>query len=443
MMAELTEAWTQFRPHAGQAELWACRARFVAVAAGRGSGKTELAKRRLVRFLPVSKPWRTPKYFYAAPTRAQAKLLAWDDLLSLVPEEWIAKKSDISLTDLCIKTIFGSELWVMGLDKPARIEGLQWDGCVLDESCDIKPRVFDKTMRPALTHRNGWCWRIGVPKRQGPGAKEFKRFYEQAVAGRIPEAMGFTWPSSDILPPEALAAAKASMDPKDYREQFEAQWETAGGQLFHSFDRAYNVRPCSYHRDKAIVVGSDFNVDPMAWVLGHRWKNRIEWFDELWLRDTNTQAALDALAGRYGDHPSGWEFYGDASGKARKTSAAKTDRLLIEGHPAFIASGRTTHYLKSNPPVVDRIAACNVMLCNAAGDRRLFVDPRCARLIDDLESRHYKPGTRDPADTGDLGHITDAMGYPVHQLFPIRIPLHTEPQTVIVRQHQTAPYVYQ
>jgi len=35
--------------------------------------------------------------------------------------------------------------------------------------------------------------------------------------------------------------------------------------------------------------------------------------------------------------------------------------------------------------------------------------------------RTYKEGTRDVADEGDIGHITDALGYPIHKLFPIRI----------------------
>src|SRR5262249_24890285 len=41
-------------------------------------------------------------------------------------------------------------------------------------NCDIKPGTVDLTILPALTWRNGWLWRIGVPKRFGIGAKEFR-----------------------------------------------------------------------------------------------------------------------------------------------------------------------------------------------------------------------------------------------------------------------------
>jgi hypothetical protein len=252
------------------------------------------------------------------------------------------------------------------------------------------------------------------------------------LTGTDPDVRTFAWPSSDILTSEQLAFARTNLDPKDYREQFEATWETAGGGVFHSFDRARNVRPCDYRPNMPILVGSDFNVDPMAWVLAHRIGDRLDVFDQVWLRDTNTPAALDVLAGRYHDHKGGWEFYGDASGDARKTSASRSDYKHILNHPAFKQMGRTLHYPRANPPVADRFASTNALLCNAAGQRRLFIDPRCSRLIDDLEARYYKPRSKDPADSGTLGHITDALGYIVHRLFPIRLELDYGHQRVII-----------
>jgi hypothetical protein len=420
-MPPLTEAWTPLRPVQEQSDAWRTKARYVAIPAGRGSGKTELARRRLVRYLQVIKDHPDPRYFYGAPTQAQAMRVSWKQLLALIPKDWLAPETKQGE----IITKFGSTLHVIGLDKPQRIEGLQFDGCVLDESSDLKPGTFDKTVVPMLTHRNGWCWRIGVPKRQGPGAKEYRKFFEEGLELMKTDSSraSYTWPSSKVLSPAQLKWAQENLDPKDYREQFEARWENAGGSIFYAFDREYNVRPCHYRPEKTIIVGSDFNVDPMAWTIGHAWEDRIEWFDEIWLRDTNTDAALKVLVNRYSDHRAGFEFYGDASAKARKTSASTSDYNQILLNEALKELGRTIHYPAANPPVSSRIAACNAMFCNAHGDCRMFIDPKCTRLIDDLEARYYAPGTCDPADTGDLGHITDAMGYAVLRLFPIRIPI--------------------
>lgn len=424
----LTESWEKFRYHEIQKELWNTEKRFAAVVAGRGSGKTELARRRLVLWLAVKKPWNDPRYFYGAPTEKQAKRIAWRRLINLIPKHWIAKDG-IKLGDLTIETIFGSMIQLIGLDAPQRIEGVQWDGGVLDESSDIRPGVFDLNVFPALTHRNGWCWRIGVPKRQGIGAAEFKEFSERVDEDIISVA----WSSSDILPPEALEYARKNLDPKDYREQFEASWETAGGGVFHAFDSNYNVRPVTYFDDRAIIVSCDFNVDPMCWVIGHRYKEYLEFFDELFIRNTNTQRSLDALYSRYSRHMGGFEFYGDATGRSRKTSADETDYAIIAGDKRFQQLGRTVHFAKGNPRVLARFAACNRLLCNAEQERNCFIDPRVKHLITDLQTRSYKIGGREANDFGDVGHMTDAFGYVAHRLFPVRLLLDMSQAKVMIR----------
>ena len=414
----LTPRWTKLRPHATQRALWTSPRRFALVPAGRGSGKTELAKRRLVRYLLVKKDWPDPRFFYGGPTRDQAKRIAWDDIQALIPKQCV---THISHSELMIRTIFGSELWLFGMDKPQRIEGPQWDGCVLDESCDLKPGVFDRNVLPALTHRNGWCWRIGVPKRQGPSAFEYRDAFEQALTGEDPDSMGFTWPSSDILDARSLAYARRRMNTKDYQEQFDARFVTAGGAVFYAFDPEVNKRPCEYHANKPLIIGSDFNVDPMAWVIGHKYENRLEWIDEIWIRDTNTPRTLEVLFSRYRNHQAGFEFYGDATATARKTSANISDYAHIMSHEGFRKAGRSVRYPRVNPTEADRFAACNTLLCNAAGEVGMFIDPRCINLLKDLEARYYKPGTKEAVKSGDISHATDAMGYVVCALFPIKI----------------------
>lgn len=348
-------------------------------------------------------------------------MIAWQHLQDLIPADWIARNG-IDRSLLRIKTRFGSELWIRGMDKPMRVEGVQWDGCVLDESCDLKRGTFTRNVLPMLMHRDGWCWRIGIPKRQGPSAKEYRAFYEDACDGKLPDHDGFRWPSSDILSPEAIAIAKASMDVKDFREQFDATFETAGGQLFYAFERRHNVRLCLYQDNLPLIVSSDFNVDPMAWVIGQRrGKNEINWINEVWLRNTNTRQTLDKLWSMYKQHRGGFEFYGDATASHRHASASRSDYQQILLDERFQQAGRTLHYPKADPRRLDRFAACNMLFCNAAGNRRMFVDPKCVHLIDDLESRYCPPGQSYPEDSGDLGHMTDAMGYAVYVLFPLSV----------------------
>lgn len=410
----LTPAWFPLRKHLGQSGMLRCRKRYLAAACGRGSGKTEVARRRIVMALPVRKPWPDPKYFFALPTYRQARRVAWDKIRALVPPEWV--KGKIHDGDMTIETIFGSTLFVVGLDKPQRVEGDQYDGCIIDESCDQKPGVFERSVQPALSHRKGFCWRLGVPKRFGCGAVEFKEFFDKGVAGD-PNIASFAWASSTVLSPEEIAIAQATLSPTDYAEQYGASWESAGGLIFQDFSME-NVEEVPYVPSMPLTIGSDFNVNPMCWVIGHVHKNEIHIIDEIFRRNTNTRDTLGFLHNRYIEHTSGWNFYGDASSRARKTAASESDYIQIRNDRRFV--GGRVFYPRSNPSVVNRFAATNAMLCNASHERRLKIHPRCKHLIRDLKTRAYKEGTREPDDYGDVGHITDALGYIVHRLFPVK-----------------------
>lgn len=414
----LTAAWTSLNYHAVQSSLWRSTHRFVTVCAGRGSGKTELSRRRVVRMLPLKRPWPDPEYFYALPTLGQGRKVAWKPIKDLIPASWI---TSINESTMEIRTVFGSTLRILGLDAPMRAEGLQYDGGIIDESSDQKPGVFDLTFRPALTHRRGWCWRIGVAKRRGIGAREFRKAYEDWGSFNDGIHASFSWPSTDILPAEEIELQRQNMDEKDFKEQYLSSWESNAGLVYYAFDEVASVdQSIAYDRDEPILVGSDFNVDPMAWVIMQRKGGVYRIFDELWIHNTNTPRTLDELHRRYGDHRAGWLFFGDASGRARKSSATQSDYAHIRNDTRFINA--KVLYPKANPAVDDRVSSVNALLKNAAGDRRIFIHPRCVHLLRDLGYLSYGKGSRDIDESDPTAkHITDALGYPLHYLSPYRV----------------------
>jgi hypothetical protein len=420
----LTERWTQLRPHPMQSKLWRTRERNVKVCAGRGSGKTEIARRRVVRYLRVKKPWRDPRYFYALPTYNQCYRVARSHILSLIPRSWFVKVPGDSQMEF--KFVFGSWLFLVGLDKPERVEGDQYDGGVVDECSDQKPGVYARTLRPAFTHRSGWLWRIGVPKRFGKGASEFRVAFDNGALGRD----SFWWPSWDILSPQEIAELQSELDEKDYNEQIGGRWEDAGGAAYYAYSDSQidgNVSASAvYNPDREIFVGTDFNVDPMAWCLGQRVvKGGVEYlhiFDEVWKRGTNTPAQLDTLHARYPNHRAGWTFTGDASSRKRQTSASRTDYSHILNDERFKANVVTN---KKNPAVKDRLASVNALCQTKVGLRRLLINPQCTHLRNDLKTRSLNEyGEPVPAESGqahDSGHMTDALGYLINKYYPITL----------------------
>jgi hypothetical protein len=260
----------------------------------------------------------------------------------------------------------------------------------------------------------------------GPGGPWFKDIFEKGQRGEclVPgvESMrisAFTWRSEDILSEEEIYLAKSLLAQRDFDEQYGATWLNAGGRIFYTFDDDTSVSEyADYNPELPIIVGSDFNVDPMAWTLSHAVGDQLHVFDEIWLRNTSTQDTLTELYNCYGGHTAGFEFYGDASGKARRSSAssaAQSDYLQIRQDDRFYKAA--IFYPDSNPAVVDRFAATNALIKNANGEQRLFIHPRCKYLRKDLLQRSYIKGSRIPNDSGDIGHMTDALGYVVHRKY--------------------------
>lgn len=412
-------AWQQLRYHPVQSALWNYTGRFAAIVAGRGSGKTEVCRRKMILQLPLKKEWPDPLYFYVLPTFAQAKKVAWYPITRMIPKEWIVKNG-INKTELSIETIFGSKLYIVGADKPERMEGVQADMVMVDESSDQKPKLYERTIVPMLTHRNGICYRLGVPKRSGVGRAEFRSFFTKGMKGEDGIA-SFYWKSSDILTPQQIAEAKSQLDQQDFEEQFEAKWHDIGSSVYYNF-REGNVHPELYYDpSQRIYVGCDFNVNPMAWVLGHYVEGKLRVFENLFIRETNTPAMMDFLHNKYYAHTAGWTFCGDASSRSRKTNATRTDYLTIKNDARF--GDKKVFFPKRNPHLRDRFAAVNAAFCNAVGDMRLYIADTCTKLINDINSVSYEEGTSEVEDYSgtDIGHLSDALGYLVHHLMPIKL----------------------
>jgi hypothetical protein len=381
----LTKRWVELRPHDEQLRLWNDQTRFKIVPSGRRSGKTELAKRRLVEHL-FRKTWHghPGRYFAAAPTREQAKRLWWKDLKALLPRHWIRELSD---SQLCLTTTVGSELWVLGLDRPQRMEGTPWDGGVVDEYADCRPGTFEAHIRPALADRRGWLWLIGVPDVCGPSQVEYQRFYELAKSETDSEWAAFAWPSADILPPEEVESTRRRMDARLFEQEMLGRFVLAGGRAFAQFDPTLHVAATPYDPRLPICWSLDFNIDPMCSGVIQHDGGEVRVIDELSLPETATNAACDAFLERA--EQKGWDLrnicvYGDASGSARDSTSGISDWFIVRNRLRRYSPRMRVP--RSNPGIKDTINAVAARLRDASGTAMLKIDPRCVRLIDDMQT---------------------------------------------------------
>lgn len=183
-----------------------------------------------------------------------------------------------------------------------------------------------------------------------------------------------------------------------------------------------NVREDIEDLGGTIWVGMDFNVDPMSAVLCSKAGDELHQFDEIVIPNGNTEEMAREIRARYPDRDV--VVCPDPSGKARKTSApvGQTDFTILKERKFRVKAPNAA------PPVADRINEVNGLCEDENYRRRYFVHPRCKHTITGLQGLSYKPNTSQPDKSLGLDHITDALGYLVHQEFPItKRTAHTQP----------------
>lgn len=404
------------------------RSRFRVVPAGRRSGKTERAKRYLIKQAlkeGVSGKWDDPRFFAAAPTRDQAKAIFWSDLKSLVAREWLAE--DPRESELLIRFAVGSEIQVIGMDKPQRIEGRPWNGGILDEYANMKSTAWTENVRPALSDRNGWCWLIGVPE----GRNHYFDLYKRGQTDDSGEWASFHWVSADILPAEEIESARRDLDELTYQQEYEASFVNFQGRAYYPFDERTHCKKLSYDPKKPLIFGFDFNYEPGVAAVCQEQKlpNGLQGtgvIGEVWIpRNSNTPAVCRKLIADWNEHQGRIICYGDATGGARgsaKVQGSDWDLIRQEFRGPF--GDRISYRVpKANPPERSRINAMNTRLRNGAGEIRLMVDPvKAPHVVRDLEGVRLLEGGSGELDKKhdpELTHLGDGLGYYVVYEFPV------------------------
>ena len=215
---ELTIEFPKLRYHQGlliqqmkRFNVWVCHRRF---------GKTVVGG-TLLSAASLMCPLPSPRFAYLAPTYKQAKEISWDYLQSLFHKIPGASTNQQELRiDLEQNR---SRIKLYGADDPESLRGRYFDGVVLDEYAQMRPKVWSKIIRPALADRRGWAVFIGTPF----GTRNhFYEIHERALES--PESWhAAIWKASEtrIIPADELAEARRDMEEAEYLQEFECAWD--------------------------------------------------------------------------------------------------------------------------------------------------------------------------------------------------------------------------
>lgn len=387
--------------HAGQWAIWddLLAYRFSCLVAGRRWGKGELAAERVREAALFS--GKVGDYAFIAPTYKQGKNIIWGKFWRRFPRQVLAR--DPNRTNLMFELVNGSRVVILGADNPDSLRG--WDkgfrGVVLDEYDQWEAYAFETVIQPMLADWKGWALFTGTPD-------GFKNLYELWKRGQEGEhAKWKSWRTfksleNPWLDPGEIEEARRTTDPMRFRQEWEASFEAPTGRVYEDFTREGNAsRPCPFEASLPVLVGLDFNIDPMSAVICQRHGQELWVIGEIEQMNSHSQRMGGTLVEKY---PRA-KIWCDPTGNARSHNIGISDVQILR------QAGLDVHF-KYSGEESNKYNAVRAMVLNAAGVRRLFIDPSCKRLIERMECLGHD-------DKDD--HLTDALGYLIlGELDPVR-----------------------
>jgi hypothetical protein len=393
-----------------QSEVFYSKKRFRVLVAGRRFGKSYLACIELFT-KALERPGET--FFYCAPTYRMAKDIAWKVLKKIIPREFIRSKNE---TDLKLELINESTIELKGTENAMALRGRSLSGVVLDEAAFMESAVWFEVIRPALADKQGWALFISTPDGTASWFYDMWCYVPEDESGDW-QRWCYTTIEGGNVPPAEVEAARAQLDTRTFRQEFEASFENLSGLVAISFSDA-NIDPDV--KDIPILpllLGVDFNVDPMSGVCAVKDGDTLYVFDEIMLTGgATTWDFADEVINRYGVERR-VVACPDPTGGARKTAGVgATDHNILR------KSGFNVQTPRSPWKIRDKITAVNTALLDASGVRRCYIHPRCKELIKSLRTLTYTTGTGLPNKNLGVDHAFDAFGYLVLQQFNLAKP---------------------
>lgn len=389
-------------------------ARNVMLYGGSRSGKTFIILRQMaIRATKVKS-----KHLIVRLNFNHAKRSIWLDTL---PKVFALSFPDLPVwqnrTDFYYKLKNGSEIWVGGLDDKDRVEkilGTEYSTIYFNESSQIDYSSVQLT-KTRLAEKNSLKKKVfydaNPPKKSHWSYWLFEKHLEPADEEPLMDPENYVSllmnPKDNIANIDEQYLDMLSKMPEEHRNRFlEGLYgDESEGQVYYAFRRDDHVKEFD-RRPGSIFIGQDFNVDPMASVIGQVADNKFYILDEVYLNNSDTYKSANELKAK---GYSGGRVIPDSTGSNRKTSGQSDFDILRK-------SGFTIESTY-NPFVTDRVNNVNRLL----QENRIVIHPRCKKLINDLEKVVWKNNELDQSGKNKhLTHISDALGYLLWKLEPFK-----------------------
>lgn len=385
--------------------------RFKIVVCGRRFGKTGIDAMEIMK--TIQKP--NMNTAYVAPTNKQAKEVFWDWIKRTVPNDW--KLRTFETAPYTIELLNGSAIRLYGADAHDRIRGRGYDLIVCDEFQDYSPDAWFTSIFPSLSDRQGRAVLTGTPKGKSNWGYELTQ-------NPLYKFFHFTTLDGGWVKQSEIELAKQMLPEMEFRQEFEASFETSGLIVYHSYSALNQTYDYTLDVSRETYLAFDFNVSPMSCIVIQKINDtQFACVKEFLLNNSNTTDMCEVILEYFDNYDFNGtiEVTGDNAGHQRKTSSAS-----VSGTDWVIIREMLAPYLKSLPKtrrtktVKDRVLALNAMFRNTNGDVKMFVNPqRCPKLHKDLVNVEWiDSGFQLNTVNKDLTHASDALSYFAYNYFP-------------------------
>ena len=226
-----------------------------------------------------------------------AKDIAWKTLKKIIPNSLIAVKNE---SELRMELINEATIELKGTENASALRGRSLSGVVLDEAAFMESEVWFEVLRPALADKQGWALFISTPEGTASWFYDLWCYVEEDPTGDW-QRWCYTTIEGGNVPPHEVEAARAQLDPRTFRQEFEASFENLSGLVAISFADANISKDIRDLPVLPLYLGVDFNVDPMTGICAVRKGDELWVFDEIVMTGgATTWDFADEVISRYG-----------------------------------------------------------------------------------------------------------------------------------------------
>ena len=391
--------------------------RYSAMVGGFGSAKTTAAGFKILSLLKRRREQKVKAVIeYIVPTYDIMKRVNMPKLLALFDQYKIAYIERRQERKIIVPAFGMSEIIFLSAMRPERIIGFDATDCIIDEFDVLKYEqqsvVWQQSIARLRAIKDFTLAITTTPE-------GYKYTYEKFVTKKVGKLMQIKTSQNTFNPPEYIENLRDQYDKLLIEQYVNGQFvNIKGHRAYYAFTREKNVIKSYTQKTRNLIVGWDFNVDPMCLVIGEFYNNKLTFFDEIKIHNANTFLGAETLLNKYPNRITGQQnkpynivAYPDMTGGARKTSATLSDLQIIKKNGMTIKGAR-------NGFVRDRLNITN----NAFDKGLVNVTENCKVLIEDFEQVITDEYGAIDKSNKNRTHMSDAGSYPISRIFPMMKP---------------------